>query len=407
MLLAASFVVNLVGGVAFVLVGALLLALRPARAGAIGFAAFALVSGGQHIFGNLGSIFFDAPAGSLLLATRVPFLLLAPGAIVWAAARYRGPSARVAYPFFALAAVTAVCLIVVPERLLTPRATNLPLAEVLITAPYFAGLAVAVGLLAATLRAERSEALRTEVALLLLATAPPLGYTSAFSLMILARAPALFPPAVAVALASAFVAGIVATAFACAALFVAPIRRGRPVALLVAALVAAGALQGSFAIEVAQFGGLLRIAAALLLGYALLKFRVFDIDVKVRDTLAAGMMAGIAVVGFFIASELAETFVADRTGSTALALAVAAGLLLLEARVTHAGKRLARRALPRVEDELATRRFDVYRTAYESAAKDGVLSERERGILRILAEELGLSQDQTAHLELTATRSAA
>lgn len=401
MLLTASFVVNLAGGAAFVLVGTLLLLLRPARPGAIGFAAFALASGAQRILGNLGVMLADVGLEPVIGPLRIPFMLVAPAAICWAAARYRGPSVWPAYPFFATGLFAAVLLLVAPSRMLSPNGALLPLAEVLITVPEFLGLALSVFLLAQTLRHERSDGLRIELRLLLAATSVPLGYSAAFFLVIDLR-DALHPPLVQLALIATFLLCIAAASYSAVVLARGPDRGARFLAFVCVAVTLAGAIQSYLTVSWAQFGGLLRIAAALLLGYSLLKFRVFDIDLKVRSTLAAGIVAGIAVAGFFVASEVAETFVADRTGSTLLGLAVAAGLLILETRVTHASRGLAKRALPHVDDGeayFAQRRAAVYRTAYESAARDGALTERERGLLGTLARELGLTADDTARVE--------
>lgn len=408
MILAASFIVNLVGGIAFLLVGTLLLALRPARASALGFAAFALASGGQHVLGNLGQILGDGPYGAALTAARLPFQLVAAPAIVWAAGRTRGRAVWPAYPFLALGVAGAASLLFFPGLLLGAGGRSTPLGEMLFTVPYFLAIALAVGLLAASLARERSEALRVELQLLLLATALPLGYTTSFFLaqvaLVGAETSTLF-----LALMVTFGAGLGVVLATCAVLARSG-RAGVALAGVCVAVVFAGAAQSYLTQSWSQLGGLLRIAAALLLGYSLLKFRVFDIDVKVRSTLAASLLAGVAVGGFFLASEVAEMFVADRTGSALLGLAVAGGLVVLETRVTHASQRLAKRVLPRAdgsEDYLAKRRVDVYRSAYESAARDGTLTEREHRLLQALARELGLSSEDVQQVERNAPRASA
>lgn len=400
MALQASFVVNALGGLAFLIVGGLLLALRPARRGAIGFALFAVAAGLQYIFANVGSMLVDVPLVGML---RLPFLLVAPLALVWGAARFHGHGARWAtLPFLATGAAAALLLLFAPGVIVAPNGFYRPLGDFLALMPFFAGMAVAAGLLVAHHRRETSADLRLELVLLLSALVPLLAYSSGYfglSYAVGLREFAL-APTVGYLVTFALCAAVVIAC--CVLLWRAPERSAKWLAGISLVLLPAGILHALLDRSWAQFGGMLRIAAALLLGYALLRYRIFDIDVRLKTSLARTLAGGLAVGAFFLASEVAETVVADRTGSTLLGLAAAGAFLVLETRLMHAGKRIAQRALPGVDPSeryLAQRKLVVYRAAVESAGRDGVMTERERTLLGTLARELKLTHEEKGSID--------
>lgn len=413
MLAAASQVINLVGGLAFVVVGALLLYLRPARPGATAFAVFALAAGLQHAFGNLGAIFADEPYGAAIGIWRLPFILVAPMALTWATARLVGARALAwTAPFAIVAGVGALLLLLAPSQIVARNAFYQPAGEFLAAMPYLAVLAVASWLLCQRHAREGSPLLRRELRLLSLSTLPPLAYTAGYRLT-LQLAGELDAGPVGRGYVALYTAALVTIGAIALRLAHAPEREARWLAWGSVGFVAVGVAQamltlgGFFEAYIAQLGGALRVFAALMLGYGLLKYRVLEIDLRVKNALAGTLAGGIVVMTFFIVSELASNFIADKTGSNAVGLGAAAILLVVEARVTRAGRRLAHRTFPEVTSGsgyLAGRREAVYRAAYESATRDGTIESLDRRVLETLAAELELDPNEVARIEGSVSR---
>jgi len=296
-------------------------------------------------------------------------------------------------------------MVAAPSLLFGSNGFQTPLGHVLLSMPYFLGIALGAGVLASRHAREPSPRLRLEMLLLLLALAPYLAYTAALLILLVAVEPT-FPLALRVGYVATFTLSIAVVGWTSLRLWQTREHAARGVAAFTLVVVAAGFAQGYLAARVlgdwALFGGVLRFGAALLLGYGLLKYRIFDIDVRVKRGLGRALAAGLAIAGFFLASELAEGFVADRTGSALMGIGAAAVLLVVESRVMHVGRRLAERALPNVSGSAAYldgRKLGVYRAAIESAARDGMMTIRERDLLATIARELGLSESETSAIE--------
>lgn len=149
------------------------------------------------------------------------------------------------------------------------------------------------------------------------------------------------------------------------------------------------------------FFGVFRIGTALLIAYGLLKFEIFDIDRKIKLGLRGSAIAGLFVLVFFAASETVEFFLSNQFGTWA-GLG-AAGLLTLGFRpIEERASRLSDRAMPGVDDSPAyehKRKVEVYQAAVERAMGDEVLTEREKGILAGLRDELGLRDNEAREIE--------
>lgn len=397
-----SYVINAVAALTFIVVGALLLALRPARAGAVGFAAFALTAGAQHLFGNLAGVVEGGALAVLFAKLQYPFVLVAPLFIVYAALSYHG---RVGIgwlaPFGFVAAAGAGVMAAAPRLLFDASGFETSVGTLLFSVPYFASIAVAGALLVARYARETSPRLRVELLLLICALLPYLAYAMAATVPLVW----FFEPYVAWSLLALALGCLAVVLWTSVVLWRSGSRAARALAALDVAVAAIGIAQTTLIQEFAYFGGVLRFAAALLLGYGLLKHHVFGIDLGVKKGLAGAIAAGIVVAGFFLASEAAESLIEARTGSAAAGVVVAVALLVVETRVTHAGRRVAQRILPTVDATQAyfdARRDTVYRSAWESAAHDGRVTERERALLDVLARELGLTSDERSRIE-TAT----
>ncbi|HVM45215.1 MAG TPA: hypothetical protein VM582_04710 [Candidatus Thermoplasmatota archaeon] len=155
----------------------------------------------------------------------------------------------------------------------------------------------------------------------------------------------------------------------------------------------------SFAISVIQLFDpglhvLIDSVAVLLLFYAVARYRIVDVDLKLRWTLRQSTVAGIFLAVFFVASESAAVFLGDTIGSTYAGIAVTALLVFALAPVQRLAERVSARAVPvrgGTDTYLAFRRLEIYRAALAGALTDGV-DVQEAHALRALRSELGISE---------------
>lgn len=147
----------------------------------------------------------------------------------------------------------------------------------------------------------------------------------------------------------------------------------------------------------------------VLLGYGILQTHLFDIELRLKWTIRQGTLAAIFVAAFFVVSESAQQAFQGRIGPY-LGI-VAAGLLVFAlAPLQRVAERVANVAMPHVEDTHAyrlERRKEIYRAALESAARDGVVTDRERDVLATLQEQLDLTATDALALEREVLREAA
>lgn len=408
MLLTASFVVNTLAGAAFVLAGITILAMNPPRRGVPWFAAYAVVTGLQQAIGNVGAALQDP----VVAAIAYPFLAVTPITIVLAATRYAGlPSDRWVWPFAASSGLGLV-LLYFSRDLVIVDATGL-LATwgfVLWQLPVFIAIGFAVLVLTRHLATLNSPELRIETSLLLLATLPYLAYSNAFFLNYFTYYTVIGPYSIISPLADRFQ---LLVALVCLTIVVVSLPRiyrsgtaGRRLGSLTVTVGVVGLLQPFLSPELALFGGVLRILAALALGYGLLKFGIFGIEAKLKSGIRRGALVAVFGGVFLIVEQAAQFVVSETFGvfaGLAAAVLLAFGLVPLRAW----SRKVADRAMPEVADTpeyLASRRVSVYRAAYESAARDGVLTARERGILETLRSQLGVTREEAGAVE-AATRS--
>jgi uncharacterized membrane protein YebE (DUF533 family) len=103
---------------------------------------------------------------------------------------------------------------------------------------------------------------------------------------------------------------------------------------------------------------------------------------------------------FFVATAIAEQYL---QGYGLVVGGLAIGLLLFAIRpVECAIDRMADRAMPKTTgtpEYLAQRKHEIYRAAIEDAMRDGVVSAKERALLLRLAENLGLTGDESTRIE--------
>lgn len=137
-----------------------------------------------------------------------------------------------------------------------------------------------------------------------------------------------------------------------------------------------------------------------LSAFAIVRYRLFDIELRARFVLAQGTWAASLGLTFLVLAELIENTL--DFSSTAASVAAAAAIAALIKPVHIAAERLAARAMPGVakgKEYEERRRQELYRAAVEGAMKDGVVTDRERDILHNLQEELGLARKQAKRVE--------
>lgn len=152
--------------------------------------------------------------------------------------------------------------------------------------------------------------------------------------------------------------------------------------------------------------GLWRLALPLLVTYALLRHKLFDLDVKVRLALKGSTIAAVFVAVFFTVSEVAQTFLSSELGP--YVGVVATGILVLCLHpLQNVAERLAQRALPHarpVAQLSEAEKAALYREQLYLAWQDGAIRPKERLMLESLRERLGLPIEVASRLEVEAAR---
>ncbi|MBW3582180.1 MAG: hypothetical protein KY455_03680 [Euryarchaeota archaeon] len=143
------------------------------------------------------------------------------------------------------------------------------------------------------------------------------------------------------------------------------------------------------------------LALVVLAVYAVLKFQLFDIDLKVKSAVQKGAItAGIATILFVVSELLEDTFAGD---APLLFGVLAAGIIALALRpFLVLSERLADRILPGVEDSpdyRDTRSRDLYTAAVEGAYQDTEITGGERQMLDSLRSGLGLDAIEADMIE--------
>lgn len=137
-----------------------------------------------------------------------------------------------------------------------------------------------------------------------------------------------------------------------------------------------------------------------LVVYGILQSQMFDIDIKLKFAFKQGTIASILVAVFFVASETIEQLLPVSGLAAGIGAAAAVALLLWPVR--SYAQRMVDAFLPGVgprPEYLDFRKTEVYRAAIESLGEDGVLTDRERGMLARLRQELGVDEGLATQIE--------
>lgn len=172
-------------------------------------------------------------------------------------------------------------------------------------------------------------------------------------------------------------------------------------ALGMLAMVALSNLPGSSPAAV-QFVALL--AYPIILGYAIVRYAVFDIDAKLRRAATLTFVAAGVSGAFLVTENVLASLIEDRLFSSAFAstvtasivAAIAAALVLMP--IVRVARSVASRVVPSLSsDALAERKREVYRHSLAGALLDG-LDEEESATLARLRDALGITADEHALL---------
>lgn len=134
--------------------------------------------------------------------------------------------------------------------------------------------------------------------------------------------------------------------------------------------------------------------------YASLRYRLFTMDLRVKQFLRYGATTALLGAVFFVASEALESLFNANNLAQSLGAAAVIGIALYPLhKVT---RRVAERLMPGVadtEEYRLRRRREIYLAALQRARSDGTVDEAERQALRSLGVGLGLSGREMAQLE--------
>ena len=139
----------------------------------------------------------------------------------------------------------------------------------------------------------------------------------------------------------------------------------------------------------------------LILVYGQTKYRLFNVDLRIKWTLNRGTIAAAFVAVFFVVSEVAKDVFSTQAGPVA-GLAAAGLLVFALAPLQRFAERWTDVAMPQVDrssEYQSYRKLQMYRAAYESAVEEGGVSPKERQTLARLASKLGIGPADRSALE--------
>jgi len=138
----------------------------------------------------------------------------------------------------------------------------------------------------------------------------------------------------------------------------------------------------------------------LLLAYAVLRFQLFNIDLKVKFALQHSTVGALIIGGFIVGSEVLESLVP--VSGTVLNIIVAIAILVMLRPMQLLALRMTNglmRSVQNTPEYLGVRRLVVYRAALEEVVEDGLVTDKERRILNHLRDDLGISPGEAVALE--------
>ncbi len=400
--------IALASGIGLVLLGGLLLLVRPVRGEQLFFGLFAVLWGTQVVGANVGLVADDASlftAGFLVAHAVIP-----PAILVLAqfAARVHGGRWAWLLPAAAgtVAGAAGLLLLARPSLVLEQVArapdgglggvTLGPASFPLFWIPFFATFYLALVVLYQRYRQAAPGSPRHRYRGMLLALALFTSYQSVTNLSIFLGIfePSPVPGGFGRLLAAAtFIAGAITVAAIVGHLWLRPPQPdGRDPWLLAAFLVPAFVALGTELIEPLRTGwrswGLWRLASVAVLVHAIARYRLFDLDLRLKRLAGPGLAAGLALVGAAWSAAIVNDASLALAGLPLVAGLTGAGALI--ASRDHIGEAL----FPGVADDtayIAQRKREVYRAALERVLEEGGDPSEDR-VLTDLRESLGISK---------------
>lgn len=147
--------------------------------------------------------------------------------------------------------------------------------------------------------------------------------------------------------------------------------------------------------------GVWRLLVPLLLAYALMRYQLFGIDLRLKAGVRRAILVGVFVGVFFLITEAAEALVSeDRAPLFGIA---AAGLLAVMGKpIQTFAERAANGVMPDTQpvERLGSQaRFRMYLHQFELVQQDGAVSPKERRMLGQLATLLDLRPGEAEAIE--------
>lgn len=182
-------------------------------------------------------------------------------------------------------------------------------------------------------------------------------------------------------------------------------------------ILAAFAIQGTFfaflflsllitflSVAVMPASVLVDILFVVLVAYAILKFQLFDIEVKVKRSVKYIMVTAVLIASLLFINELVETFLLESlfSGEITASILTACMVGVLFIPVERLCRRGVNKLFPKVresEEHYHFKKEEVYRATLEEAWVDGTLTEKEKMMLKSLREKLGLSEEEHNKIE--------
>lgn len=142
---------------------------------------------------------------------------------------------------------------------------------------------------------------------------------------------------------------------------------------------------------------------AALVTYGVLRYSLFDIDVRLKTSFRRGTVAAVFVAAYFLVSEAAAELFAGVSGSAYLGIAAAALLLLALHPIQGLAERVVERVMPGTKPLLDVGHDEALAFCREHVDlmwMDGHLSAKDRLVLANLRTRLGLDLESAEAIEL-------
>lgn len=129
----------------------------------------------------------------------------------------------------------------------------------------------------------------------------------------------------------------------------------------------------------------------------MLRGQILGIDRLFKKGLDRGVMIGVTALAFFLMENFAQDLLSERLGIPG-GLAAAGGVLAFQEKVMKLINRSTSLVME-VSGPIEGNKDQLYRDQFLTARVDGALSGKDRRMLRIAANALGLTDNDCARIE--------